>query len=810
MRFPAVRSLLKNPGYAALAVLVIALGVGANTAVFTVVYTALFAPLPYRAPDDLVRVATQFPTMGFDRFWISAPEYLEYREWSASFEEAGAFNSGMASLQADGAPFRAQEAAVTASLFRTLGISAALGRVFGEEEDRPGAEAVVVLSDGLWRRAFGADPGVLGTRVLVDGVRRTVIGVLPQGVDLLDRRIEIWTPLALDPADLPGRASHNYIMVARLAEGATIGSARAELPALLDRWRAESQDTHAPHPEFHPVILVDLHEEVVGEHGARLLALLALSGVLLFAACANLGNLVLGRAEARRGEIAVRTALGSGRFRSAAPFLREGFVVAALGGAVGVFLAAAATDLLVAAYPGGIPRIAEIGISWPVLGFALAAVLVTGLVSGVAPAATLATGRREARLLGSLQSGGLRTTPKRRLLRQGLVAFEIGLSAVLLISCLLLVRSLFALQAEDPGFSPAGLSTFQTFLPETDYPEPADQLAFLDRLSARIERIPGVEAVTVMSGLPPLRRLNANDTLIEGMPEGEGYPQQNMDYWQFAGPGYFETMGIPLLAGRGFTPADDAGATPVAVVNRTAAELFWPDQDPVGRRLRPPGSEIPWFTVIGVAKDVKQGGLGAETGTEVYFHYPQTAAAGYAPRAMHLVLRSELPPEVLAAPLREATHALDPALPVDRFRSMEAVLADSVQEPRFLALLLTVFAALAVALAAAGAYSVVSALAAERTAEIGVRMAFGAGRGDLTRLILSQGMRLAAVGLALGLAGAFFASRLLQSLLFGVRAADPSSWAATLLVVLGAAVLASILPALRSARIEPTAALRHG
>ncbi len=811
MKFPAVRSLLKNPGYAAFAVLVIALGVGVNTAVFTVVNTALFAPLPYRAPDDLVRVATQFPTMGFDKFWISAPEYLEYREWSSSFEEAGAFNAGMASLQGGGAPFRAQEAAVTASLFRTLGISAALGRVFGEEEDRPGTEPVVVLSHGLWQRAFGADPGVLGTRLLVDGVQHTVIGVLPKGVDLLDHRIEVWTPLALDPADLPGRGSHNYIMVARLAEGAGLDSARAELPVLLDRWRSESQDTHAPHPEFHPVILVDLHEEVVGEHSARLLALLALSGVLLFAACANLGNLVLGRAEARRGEIAVRTALGSGRFRSAMPFLGEGFIVAGLGGALGVFLAAAATEALVAAYPGGIPRIAEIGISWPVLGFAVAAVLITGLVSGAAPAAYLATGRQEAQLLASLQSGGLRTTPKRRRLRQGLVAFEIGLSAVLLISSLLLVRSLFALQAEDPGFAPSELSAFQTFLPETDYPESTDQLAFLDRLSARIERIPGVEAVTMMSGLPPRRRLNANDTLIEGLPESEGYPEQNMDYWQFAGSGYFETMGIPLLAGRGFTPSDDGGATPVAVVNRTAAELFWPDQDPIGRRLKPPGSEIPWFTVIGVAKDVKQGGLGAETGTEVYFHYPQTAAAaGYAPRAMHVVLRSELPPEALAVPVREAAHELDPALPVDGFRSMEAVLADSLQDSRFLALLLTVFAALAVALAAAGSYSVVSALAAERTAEIGVRMAFGAGRAELTRLILSEGMRLAAIGLAAGLVGALFASRLLQSLLFGVRASDPSSWVATLVIVLGAAVLASIIPARRSARIQPIAALRHG
>ena len=809
MRFPALRSLRKNPVHTALAVLVIALGVGANTAVFTVVHGALFAPLPYRAPEELVRVATRFPTMGFDKFWISAPEYLEYREWSASFAEAGAFDTGIASLRGGGAPFRAQRAGVTASLFRTLGISAALGRVFGDEEDRPGAEPVVVLSDGLWRRAFGADPGALGARLTVDGVIHTVVGVLPRGVDLLDRRIEVWTPLAFDPAELPGRASHNYLMVARLAPGSTIGAARAELPALLDRWRQESGDTHAPHPEFHPVILVDLHEEVAGDHRARLLMLFALAGVFLFAACANLGNLVIGRSEARRGEIALRAALGAGRVRAAGPFLREGLLLAGIGGGLGVILAVVATDLLVAAWPGGIPRVAEIGISWPVLAFAALAALIAGLVAGTAPVAGFATRRGEARLLASLQSGGARATPPRRRLRQALVAFEVGLSVVLLISCLLLLGSLFALEREDPGFSPAGLSTFQTFLPATDYPEATDQLAFVDRLSAAIGRVPGVEAVTAMSGLPPRRRLNANDTEIEGLPEGEGFPAQNMDYWQFVGHGYFETMGIPLLSGRGFTAADDGGATPVAVVNRTAAELFWPDQDPVGRRLRPPGPEIPWFTVIGVAKDVKQGGLGVESGTEVHFHYPQTAAAGYAPRTVNLVVRSALPVETLATAVREATHELDPALPVDRYRAMETVFADSVQAERFQALLLGVFAALAVALAAAGAYSVVSALATERTREIGIRMACGAARPELTRLILTRGMRPAFFGIVFGLVGAAFASRLLQNLLFGVRATDPRSWLATLVIVLGAATLASVVPARRSARREPAAALRH-
>ena len=314
-----------------------------------------------------------------------------------------------------------------------------------------------------------------------------------------------------------------------------------------------------------------------------------------------------------------------------------------------------------------------------------------------------------------------------------------------------------------------------------------------------------------MSGLPPRRRLNANDMELEGVPEGEGRPAQNMDYWQFAGPGYFETMGIPLLSGRGFTSSDDGGATPVAVVNRTAAELFWPGQDPVGRRLRPPSPDIPWFTIIGVAKDVKQAGLEAETGTEVYFHYPQTAAAvGFAPRTVNLVTRSPLPPEVLAPAVRDAAHALDPALSVDGFRSMEAVLSDSLAGPRFIALLLIVFAALAVALAAAGAGSVVAALAAERTAELGVRMALGATRADLIRLILRQGLRLAAIGLGAGAVAVFAASRLLESLLVGVSAADPASYAAAFGIVVAAAALACVLPALRAARIEPTAALRHG
>ncbi len=806
----AVRALLRDGGYAGLAVTVVALAVGANTAVFTVAYGALFAPLPYRAPQELVRVATQFPTMGFDRFWISAPEYLEYREWSASFAEAGAFNTGMASVVGTGDPFRAQEAAATASLFRTLGISASLGRVFTDAEDRPGAEPVMVLSDGLWRRAFGAAPDVLGRRLTVDGVQRTVIGVLPPGVDLLDRRVEFWTPLALDPADLPGRGSHNYIMVARLAPGTTIEAARAELPALLERWRSESADTHAPHPEFHPVILVDLHEEVVGDQGARLLALLALSALLLLAGCANLANLVVGRAESRRGDIALRAALGAGRAGAAGPFFREAVLLAVAGGALGLLLAQAGVSALLAAYPGGVPRIAEIEISGPVLVFALLATAATAVVFGAAPVTGLATAGREAQLLGTLQAGGKRVTGGRRRLRNGLVVFEVGLSAALLMACLLLVRSLFAVQATDPGFDPDHLATYQTYLPETAYPAAPEQLAFLERLRAEAASVPGVEAVTYMSGLPPRRRLNANDTALEGVPEGEGHPAHNMDYWQFAGPGYFEAMGIPLLSGRGFTASDDGGATPVAVVNRTAAELFWPGQDPIGRRLSP-GQEVPWFTIIGVAGDVKQGGLESETGTEVYFHYPQTAeAVGFAPRTVNVVVKSSLPAPALAPAIREVTHRLDPSLPVDSFRPMTEVIRASVAGPRFLALLAGVFAVLAVLLAAAGVYGVISALVTERTPELGVRMAFGAARPDVLGLVFRHGMRLALPGLALGLIAAFAASRFLASILFGVAPGDPSSYLVAFGVILGVAAVACLLPAVRATRIQPTAALRHG
>ena len=419
--------------------------------------------------------------------------------------------------------------------------------------------------------------------------------------------------------------------------------------------------------------------------------------------------------------------------------------------------------------------------------FALAAAALTSVIFGLAPALRMATGRQEGALLSTLQAGGVRTTPRRRFARRGLVAVQIALSVVLLIASLLFLRSLFAIRGTDPGFDPQRLSTFQTFLPETDYPEATGQLAFLERLRAGIGAIPGVESVTYMSGLPPRRRLNANDTALEGVPEGEGHPAHNMDYWQFAGPGYFETMGIPLLAGRGFTASDDGGATPVAVVNETAARLFWPGQDPVGRRLRPPGNpETPWFTIVGVAGDVKQGGLEAETGTEVYFHYPQTAAAvGFAPRTVNLVIRSGLPGAGLAGPVREATHALDPAIPVDGYRTMDAVLADSVEGPRFLALLLAVFAGLAVVLAATGAGSVVSALAVERTSEMGVRMAFGAGRPDLVRLVFAQGLRLVGIGLGIGLIAVLRERTcVIESLLFGVAPADPASYAAAVVIVL--------------------------
>jgi predicted permease len=805
----AVRQLRKHPAFAAVVVVTLALGIGANAAIFSVVDAVLLEPLRYRQPERLVDVYSAFPNLGFERFWISAPEYLEMRRWAASFEELGAYAIRTANVAGGDEPQRAVIGFASASLFRALGVPAARGRTFSEAEDRDGADDVAVLSDGLWRRAFGADPAILGRTVEINGVRRAVVGVMPPGFDVDDAGVEIWAPLALDPADPGGRGSHFLELIGRLAPGVSEAAARQALQALVGRWEEELPDQHHPNLEGHPLGLAPLQEEIVGEARPAMLLLLGAVGLVLLIACVNVANLLLARAESRRREIAVRSALGAGRGRLARQFLTESVILSLAGGVLGLGLALAGVRALLAAFPGAVPRAAEVGIDLRVLAFTLAVSIATGILFGLAPAF-----HARGRGASALAEGGRTTAGRgRQLFRALLVGSEVALATVLVLAAGLLLRSFQTLLAVDAGFEPRGVLAMQVSLPEATYPEPQAVVAFYERLIERAAALPGVESAAAMTGLPPSRQVNANDTELEGVPEVEGGPPHNVDFYQVVTPGYFETLRIPIRSGRAFTE-DDVGGAPVVVVNETMAATFWPGEDPVGRRLRRGwfGDEEPWFTIVGVAADVRQGGLDQPAGTELYFLHPQAlaipAAAAGTPRTLYVVARTGGDPLALAAPIRAEIHRLDPALPVAAVKPLEEVVRGSLMRQRLLAGLVGLFGLVALVLAAVGTYGVLSYGVEQRRHEIGVRLALGAGRRGILGLVVGRGMRPVIAGLAAGALLALAAGRLVAGLLYGIEPTDPLTFAAVAGVLALVSLAACLLPGRRATRVDPLVALR--
>jgi putative ABC transport system permease protein len=803
----ALRSLARAPGFALVAILTLALGIGANSAIFSVLNGVVLRPLPYDSPGELVRVASRFPTLGFDKFWISPPEYMELRERTRSFASFGAYRTGMSSVGGGDAPMRAVSAVATADLFETLGVPARLGRPFNAEEDLPGSDNVATISWELWQRAFGGDQGILDRTIIVNGNETRVTGVMPPGFDVADARVEIWVPARLDPANRQNRGSHFLDVVARLNPNTTLEQARAELAVLLEGWAEANPDTHVPSPDNHPIFLTGLQDDLIGGTRPALLLLFGAVGFVLLIACANVANLLLARAESRQKEIAVRAALGAGRGRLMRQFLTEGVVLSLLGGVLGLFIGYAGLRVLLATNPRGIPRSLGIGLDGNVLLFTLLVSVLTGLIFGLAPALHLT--RRT--VTQSLRDGTGRTTAggARQRVRRLLVVSEVALAVVLVVGSSLMLRSFAELQKVDPGFDPDGLLSFQIFLPAASYPQPTDQVAFLDRLIDRLSALPGVTSAAAMSGLPPRRDVNANDTEFEGLAQTPDGPAFNTDYWQFVTRDYLATMDIPLRDGRLFTYADEGGA-PVVLINERLAEVFYPDMNPLGRRLRPPGDGVPWLTIVGVVKDVKQGGLEQPTGTEIYFLYPQVArAVGFAPRTMNLVVRTSGDPDALASAVRSEVRSLDPQMPVADLASMNDVLHQAVAGPRFITVLLAVFAGVALALAAIGTYGVMAYSVAQRRQEIGIRMALGAQASAVLRMVLGQGVAVAALGLVLGIAGALALTRLMTALLFNVSATDPLAFVSAPLLLGLVALTACYIPAVRATRVDPARVLKQ-
>lgn len=800
----SVRQLLRRPGFSAVLVVTLALGIGANTAVFSVVNGVLLRPLPYPEPEELVVVWSQFPTMDLMEFGSSWPEYDDFRRQQRSFSEVGGWYSDEVTLTGGDRPERVPVAGFTASMWPVLGRDPQIGRVFTEEEDFPGRDGVVVLSHGLWQRAFAGDPGVLGQSIQLDGVATVVLGVMPPDFDFSPGgEAMAWIPMGIDPADPPGRANHFASIAGRLAPGVTFESASGELSQILERWADDGEIGHTWRPPGHPAFLRPMHDQVVGGVRTTLVVLLGAVGLVLLIACANVANLLLARGEARQREIAIRSSMGASRRRVVRQFVTESLLLALVGGAAGVLLAIVGIEALLLAAPSTLPRLDQISLDGPVLGFSAGVTLVAGILFGVIPALQAGGGELQQTLRDEGRGG---TTGKRRLrIRQFLVVSEMSLSVVLLVVAGLLMQSFWRLQAVDAGFETDGLLAFDVTTPRSDYPDGLDVTGFFQEALQRLGAVPGVESATAVRTPPLSGSLPPNDLDIEGFVQGDESPPLNGDI-QVVAPGYFEALGIELVQGRPFQENDHMDGEIVAVIDRVLADRFYPGQNPIGRRIRQPGNS--WSTIVGVVGAVHQQGLDISPRANLYLVHAQTPATWSARRDMTVLLRTNLDPLALVAGAREVVRAIDPNVPLANITTMDATRARSTANAQFSMLLQLVFALTALILAAVGIYGVLSYSVARRTQEIGIRMALGARGSSIRRLVVGQGMALVFVAVLLGVAGAFLVGQLVSGLLFGISPRDPRTYAAVVIVLATVAGLACYVPALRASTVSPQIALR--
>jgi putative ABC transport system permease protein len=803
----ALRNLRKSPGYAAVTILTLALGIGVNSAIFSVVNGVLLKPLPYPRSERLVFISSQFPTLGFDQFWVSAPEFVEFRERNKSFAEVGAYRAAAINLGTTDQPRRVNSAIVTSELMPVLGVAPIRGRQFTRDDTLPGAEDVAILSQEIWQTAFAADEAVVGRVLRIDGVPTRVVGIMPAGYDVHDAKVQVWLPLTLDPANPGNRGGHFLYLVGRLRDDMSMTQARADVERMLVQWSDLNPKTHTPDPKQHRLRLDGLQDDLVGGIATALWVLQGAVAFVLLIACANLANLLLARAESRQKEFAIRSALGAGRFRLVKQFLTEGILLALIGGAIGVALGFSGLRALLAANPESLPRATAVALDPIVVLFTLVISIVTGILFGMAPLLHL----REHTVAVSLKEAGQRSTAgaARTRLRSGLVIGEVALAVVLVVGAGLLLRSFWNLMKVDAGFNRSALATFGLVLPAASYQQPQSRVDFARRLLDQLRQVPGVQGVAAMSGLPPMRLVNANDTDFEDYtPQAQQPPFENVDYYQTVTQEYLTTMGIPIVEGRDFALSDTTG-TPVVMVNETLAKTFYKDRSPIGKRLRVGFNERnPWLTIVGVVRDVKQGGVGSKTGTEIYFMAEQGRITNFVPSNMNIVIRSALPIESLAPNIRQIVGTMDPALPIVRLRTMEEVFAESVSRPRFLAQLLALFAGLALLLAAIGTYGILSYTVSERRKEIGIHMALGATRGTVLGMVLGQGARLTVAGLAVGFATSLALTRFLQTQLFNVKPTDPGTIAAVMGFIALIAATACYVPAYRATRVDPMVVLR--
>jgi predicted permease len=792
-----VRMLLKNPSFTLIAVLTLALGIGANTAIFSVVNSALLRPLPYPDSEQLMTIWEDHRARnGPVNEWTSPPGFEDWRDQAKSFDHVVALQDWGPTLTGQGEPERLSGAQVSHDTFTMLGVAPALGRSFRPEEDQRGAESVVIISHGLWRKSFGADPSLVGRRISLNGESCVVIGVMPAGFKFpIIAGADIWRPIQPVLNTRCRRGCITIRVMARLKPEATAAQARAELNAIAARIEQQFPDTNTKVG----VTLVALREFLVGPVKTQMLALLVAVGFVLLIACANVANLLLARSATREKEIAIRASLGAGRWRIARQLLSESLLLAAIGGAMGALLAYWLVNLLVSFSPQGTPRLDEIGVDGRALGYAMAVTVLTGLLFGSAPVWQLF----KADLNQSLRDGGkgLQAAQSGRRALSALVVAETALALMLLVGAGLLIRSFIRLQRVDPGFNPRNVLTATVALPQAVYPERNQIAPFYSQLLERVRTLPGVQSAAAVSSLPLAGFDSDAGFVIEGRPALQ--PDQRPVAWiSSVSPGYFRTMGMRLIAGREFTERDNENEPKVVIISEATARRHFPNEDPIGKRIgngRPDG----WREIVGVTADVKHFGLKQDARVSMFFPDRQQPA-----RQVFIVVRTAADPLSLSSALRGAVAAMDRNLAVSNISAMEKITAESIGQERFTLLLLGLFSTLALLLAVAGIYGVMSYAVAQRTHEIGIRVALGAQTRDVLKLVVTQGMALVLAGVGIGLASALALTRFIRGLLFGVSATDPMTFAGVAALLALVALVACYVPARRASKVDPMVALR--
>ena len=799
------RSLVKRPGFSAIAIITLALGIGANTAIFSVVNAVLLRPLPFVDPDRLVMVWEDASFAGFPRNTPAPANYVDVKTQNQVFEDIAAMDSRSFNLTGDGEPQKIDAFGVTANFFPMLGVQPVAGQWFSVDDDKPGANRVVVIGYGLWQQRYGGNRGIVGRDVLLNGEKHTVVGVMPAGFQFLDSKVGLWVPIAFTPETLAARNRHYLKLLARLKPGVTIEQANADVKTIHQRIARDHPDAAGRLSGF----IMPLRDEVAGEVKRPLLMLLVAVGFVLLIACANIANLLLSRAASRRREMAVRTALGASRIRILRQLLVESLLLAGAGALGGLLLASWSFAFLQRLIPDGMVASTRLVLDLPVLGFTILITLLTAIVFGLAPAfqaskIDLNEALKQGGGRSGLNAGGNR-------LRSVMVVAEVALALVLLVGAGLLIQTFLKIKDQYSALQPESVLTLRTVLSRDKYSEHSQRIGFYQDVLQRVKALPGVTSAGYATSVPLAIKGGTNGFSIEGRTveqESAGGIAYDANHRQVS-TDYLQTMGIPIQEGRPFSAGDNEQSVPVAIINETMARQFWDGESPIGKRFKlgdPGDAEIPWVTIVGIAGDVRQMGVDEPVKAEMYFPYQQVAYAEfYAPR--DLVVRTSIDPLSLVAGIRNEIHQIDPNQPVSNVRTMEDVLGEETASRELGMTLLTVFAGVALLLSTLGIYGVLAYFVVQHTQEIGVRMALGAQRSDILRLIMKKGLGLTLLGVAIGLAAAFALTRLMANLLYGVSATDPLTFAGLALLLGAVAFVACYIPARRATKVDPMVAL---